>query len=159
MRPADVGVDAARMLAVPGQGQVRAAFPKALYLQVPGGLLALTTTEAPPGPLHVRVAALPTARPGCPVLVDATALRVGGHHYGLDAPVWSPRLPPSSSLLQAAGAAARSPHDGRARLRYSPDDRRRSRALDAARSRYGSILLRALRAALVESGHRDVPFR
>lgn len=107
MRPADVGVDAARMLAVPGQGQVRAAFPKALYLQVPGGLLALTTTEAPPGPLHVRVAALPTARPGCPVLVDATALRVGGHHYGLDAPVWSPRLPPSSSLRQAAGAAAR----------------------------------------------------
>ena len=38
-------------------------------------------------------------------------------------------------------------------------DRRRGRALGAPRSRYGSILLRALRAALVESGHRDVPFR
>src|SRR6185312_14161704 len=37
-------------------------------------------------------------------------------------------------------------------------DRRSGRALDAARGRYGSILLRALRAALVESGHPDVPF-
>ena len=107
MRPVDVGVDAARMLRVPGPGRVRAVFSKALYLRVPGGLLALATSEVPRGPLHMRVAALPPVRPGGPVLVDATALRVGGHHYRLDAPVWSPRLPPPSSLHQAADAAAR----------------------------------------------------
>ena len=44
--------------------------------------------------------------PGCPVLVDATSLRIGGHDYRLDAPVWSPRLPPASSLDHAAEAAA-----------------------------------------------------
>lgn len=49
MRPVDVGVDAARMLRVPGPGVVRAVFPKALYLRVPGGLLALATTEVPRG--------------------------------------------------------------------------------------------------------------
>jgi len=96
MRPVDVGVDAARMLRVPGPGVVRAVFSKALYLRVPGGLLALATTEVPRGPLHLRVDALPAARPGGPVLVDATALRVGGRDYRLDAPVWSPRLPPPS---------------------------------------------------------------
>jgi hypothetical protein len=60
VRPVDIGSDAARLLRVPGPGRVLAVFARALYLQVPGGLIAVTTTDAPRGPLHIRIGALPT---------------------------------------------------------------------------------------------------
>jgi hypothetical protein len=82
-------------------------FARALYLDLPGGLVALTTTGAPRGPLHVRVPALPVVRPGRPVLVDATVLRLGNRDYELDAPRWSPELPAASLLALARGAARR----------------------------------------------------
>lgn len=101
MRPVDIGIDAARALHVLGPGRVRAIFSRALYLQVPGGLVVLATTQAPRGPLHLRVASLPAVTLGCPVLVDSESLRIGDHAYLLDSPVWSPRLPPASSLRRA----------------------------------------------------------
>ena len=95
------------MLRTLGAGRVRAVFARALYLVVPGGLVVLATTEAPRGPLHLRVASLPDVRPGCPVWVDEDVLRIGDHGYRLDAPIWSPHLPPAASLTCAHARARR----------------------------------------------------
>ena len=74
MRPVDIGVDAARILTRPGSGRVRAVFSRALYLDVPGGLMALCSTQVPRGPLHLRMtAARPAVLTGCPVLVGVGA--------------------------------------------------------------------------------------
>jgi hypothetical protein len=98
MRPVDIGVDAARILTRPGSGRVRAVFSRALYLDVPGGLIALCSTQVPRGPLHLRMTALPAVLTGCPVLVATGSLRIGDHACPLTAPVWAPRLPPVSTL-------------------------------------------------------------
>jgi hypothetical protein len=105
VRQADIGIDAARVLRVLGSGCVRAVFARALYLQVPGGLVVLVTRDAPRGPLHLRVAGLPAVGPGSVVRVGPGSLRIGDHCYGLDVPTWSPRLPPAASLAQARGTA------------------------------------------------------
>jgi hypothetical protein len=101
MRPVDIGVDAARILTRPGSGRVRAVFSRALYLDVPGGLIALCSTQVPRGPLHLRMTALPAVLTGCPVLVATGSLRIGDHAYPSTAPVWAPRLPPASTLGRA----------------------------------------------------------
>jgi hypothetical protein len=105
VRPVDIGIDAARILGILGPGRVRAVFPRALYLQVPGGLVVLVTTQAPRGPLHLRVDSLPAVAPRCPVRVDLDLLRIGDHRYPLDVPTWSPRLPPAPLLTRAHGQA------------------------------------------------------
>lgn len=105
MRPVDIGEDAVRALRVRGSGRVLASFTRALYLLLPGGLVALTTTAAPRGPLHIRVAALPDVSPGRPALVDATALRIGKSAYELDAPRWSRALPTGAALGVARAVA------------------------------------------------------
>jgi len=105
MRPVDIGVDAARILTRPGSGRVRAVFSRALYLDVPGGLIALCSTQVPRGPLHLRMTALPAVLTGCPVLVATGSLRIGDHAYPSTAPVWAPRLPPASTLGRAHEAA------------------------------------------------------
>jgi hypothetical protein len=96
----DIGVDAARVLQLPGLGQVRAVFSRALYLDVPGGLVVLAPTTVPRGPLHLRVTALPTVTPRCPVAVAAGSLRIGDHACSFELPVWSRPLPPPSSLAR-----------------------------------------------------------
>lgn len=101
MRPVDIGFDAARILTRLGPGRVRAVFSRALYLQVPGGLVALCSTQVPRGPLHLRMTALPAVLANCPVLVAARCLRIGDHAYPLTPPVWSPRLPKASTLRRA----------------------------------------------------------
>ena len=118
MRPVDIGVDAAWMPTRPGPGRVRAVFSRALYLDVPGGLIALCSTQVPRGPLHLRMTALPAVLTGCPVLVATGSLRIGDHAYPSTAPVWSPRLPPASSLGRAHEAA-------RTGCRSQPDARPR----------------------------------
>jgi hypothetical protein len=107
VRPVDIGVDAARTLRIAGPGRVRAVFDRALYLEVPGGLVALVTTHAPRGPLHLRVTDLPTVVPGCPVRVDADSLQIDAHRYGLDGATWTPRLPSATELERAYGPARR----------------------------------------------------
>jgi len=103
MRAIDIGLDAARALGHPGPGRVLAAFPRALYLSVPGGLVVLCSSQVPRGPLHLRMAALPAARAGVEVLVTAGHLKVGDEVCPVPAsvPVWSPRLPPASRLSHA----------------------------------------------------------
>jgi hypothetical protein len=98
MTSIDIGVDAARVLARPGPGRVRAVFSQALYLDVPGGLLALCSNRVPRGPLHLRLRALPEVPAGCPVLVSRGFIEIGGHVYSSTGPVWPPRLPPASML-------------------------------------------------------------
>jgi hypothetical protein len=107
VRLVDIGVDAARILQTPGRGRVCAVFRRALYLRTPGGLVVLVSTQAPRGPLHLRVAELPAVEPGCPVQVDADSLRVGEHTYPLAAPLWSGSLPPASAFLAARRQAER----------------------------------------------------
>ena len=101
MRPIDVGLDAARVLGRPGPGRVLAVFSRALYLCVPGGLVALCSRQVPRGPLHLRMAALPAARVGAQVLVSSGHLELGGEVCPLTAPIWSPRLPTASRLSRA----------------------------------------------------------
>jgi len=101
MRPIDIGLDAARALRSPGPGRVLAVFSRALYLCVPGGLVALCSSQSPRGPLHLRMGALPAVRPGAQVLVTPGSLEIGEEICLLTAPVWSPRLPPASGLIRA----------------------------------------------------------
>jgi hypothetical protein len=106
MRTVDIGIDAARILTRLGPGRVRAVFSRALYLQVPGGLVAMCSTAVPRGPLHMRMTDLPTVLTGCPVLVATRMLWIGDHAYKLKAPQWSPRLPPGSMLRSARQEAS-----------------------------------------------------
>lgn len=105
MRSVDVGVDAARILESPGSGEVRAVFSRALYLHLPGGLVVLTSTRVPRGPLHLRVAGVPEVPPRCPVSAAAGWLRIGDHVCSLELPVWSRRLPSASSLARTRHTA------------------------------------------------------
>ena len=55
-----LGLGAREVLSGGEAGTVMAVFRKAAYVRMPGGLVALTTCEAPPGPIHAR-GALPRA--------------------------------------------------------------------------------------------------
>jgi hypothetical protein len=105
MRAVDIGDDAARILESPGPGRVRAVFPRALYLHVPGGLVVVASASAPRGPLHLRVSALPAVAPRCPVAVVPGSLRIGDHACSFELPVWSRRLPSAWSLARARHVA------------------------------------------------------
>jgi hypothetical protein len=107
VRLIDIGIDAARMLRVAGVGRVRAVFGRALYLDVPGGLVTLVVAPAPRGPLHLRVPALPATAPDRPVLVGSATLTIADSTYPLDAPLWVPRLPPAAMLAPLRPALAR----------------------------------------------------
>lgn len=105
MKPLDVGIDAAAIMRVSGSGRVRAVFDRALYLDVRGRLLVLTTPALPRGPLHIRVPRLPSVSPGDAVSVDDETLRVADDAFTFDAPVWSPELPQPAPLAAARNLA------------------------------------------------------
>ena len=50
----ELGLGAEEVFAAGATGTVVALFSKAAYLRLPSGLVALTTREAPPGPIHAR---------------------------------------------------------------------------------------------------------
>ena len=50
----ELGLGAQEVLAAGATGTVVAVFSKAAYLRLPTGLVALTTREVPPGPIHAR---------------------------------------------------------------------------------------------------------
>jgi uncharacterized protein DUF2877 len=50
----ELGLGAQEVFAAGGTGRVVAVFSKAAYLRLPTGLVALTSREAPPGPIHAR---------------------------------------------------------------------------------------------------------
>lgn len=101
----DVGIDASEIMRVWGCGRVRAVFDPAIYLDLPGGLVVLTTSAAPRGPLHVRVRGLPAVSRGDVVRVDVDGLRISDQLFPLDAPVWAPQLPTQVSLAAARDVA------------------------------------------------------
>ncbi|MEK6439354.1 oxamate carbamoyltransferase subunit AllH family protein [Pseudonocardia sp. T1-2H] len=98
MRTVDVGLGARQVLAAPGVGRVVGVHRKALYLEFPAGLCAVTSCAAPPGPLHLRCTVLPPARCGHPVRADGRVLRGETWALGLTAPGWTGRLPPPAAL-------------------------------------------------------------
>lgn len=93
IRVLDVGLGAQRTLGRPAEGRVLAVYRRAVYLQMPAGLCALTTASAPRGPLHLRCATLPRCRPGGRARTDGRTLTGDGWAMSLDAPAWTGRLP------------------------------------------------------------------
>lgn len=98
----DVGLGALGALGVPGEGRVLAVYRRAVYLRGPGGLAAVTTMAAPPGPLHLRRTVLPPCRVGERVRMDGTTVRGPRWELSLDPPVWVGPLPPPGLLPDTA---------------------------------------------------------
>lgn len=94
----DLGEGAHAVLARPCRGTVVAVYRRAAYLRLDGDIVALVDASVPPGPLHVRCAALPPLHEGQPVAGDGT--RLAGGHWALrvDGPVWRGALPDPGAL-------------------------------------------------------------
>jgi hypothetical protein len=100
-----VGGHAGAALACGGAGVVLASFGKAAWLRLPGGLVALTAPEVPPGPLHVTLdGTLGPARGARVVragdrleLAGAAAVELGG------ARPWVGTLPDPRAVRRSAG--------------------------------------------------------
>lgn len=103
----DVGLGARSALGVAGTGRVLAVYRRAVYLTGPGGLAAVTTMSAPPGPLHLRCAALPPCRVGERIRTDGASVRGPRWELPLDVPTWVGALPPSCLLPKTAVTADR----------------------------------------------------
>jgi hypothetical protein len=105
MRVLRVGETAAALLAAaPQSGRVAAAFLRAAYLSLPGGLFALVGPEAEPGPLHVHVTRLPAVAVGDPVRTAGGVLCLAGLPIPGRPGVWrAPPLPDPGRI----GAIAR----------------------------------------------------
>jgi hypothetical protein len=97
-----IGVGALDVVQGGRSGQVVAAFRQAVYVRFAGGIVALTTTAVPPGPIYLR-GAFPPGRlqKGERVVVGASALRL---------PVWRGSLPTgacdTSALRSVAAGSA-----------------------------------------------------
>jgi len=109
MTTVDVGRGARMVTGRPAAGRVVAVYRAAAYLRFPAGLLALTTGSAPPGPLHLRVAVLPTLGPRDAVRTDAATLRGAGWSISLAAPTWAGALPAPERLAAVRSGAAPGP--------------------------------------------------
>ena len=99
----ELGLGAAAVVAAGGRGTVAATFAKAAYLRLPAGLVAVTTTEVPSGPLHAR-GRHPIHRlsAGDQVAVDGSTVHAGPVALDLTgATVWKGTLPGRAEL--AAG--------------------------------------------------------
>jgi Protein of unknown function (DUF2877) len=97
-----VGGHAAAVLAS-GDGEVMAAYRKAAWVRLPGGLVALTAPAVPPGPLHVTLDGPPPAAPGAPVRRVGSRLRVGGSAVELrGAQRWTGPLPDPGEVRRGA---------------------------------------------------------
>lgn len=98
----ELGLGAAEVLRAGGRGTVAAVFSKAAYLRLPGGLVALTTYEAPSGPVHAR------GRFDLARLAAGDVMTVDGSVAGVDldgAQVWEGTLPAPADLEAGAGVA------------------------------------------------------
>jgi hypothetical protein len=102
----ELGLGARAALAVDGRGRVVAVYRRAAYLQVPGGLVALTTADVWRGPLHVRSPVAPDRlAPGDVVdVVGGCHVRVGraGVVDLAGASVWRGALPDLAGLDPSA---------------------------------------------------------
>lgn len=104
MRALLAGTAAATTLAAGGDGVAVAWFPKATYLRMPGGLVALVAPTVLPGPLHVVLDAPLTAAPGARVVRSGTGLLVGQAFVELrGALAWHGLLPSPEEVRRSAG--------------------------------------------------------
>jgi hypothetical protein len=97
-----IGVGALEVLQGGRSGQVVAAFRQAAYVRFPAGIIALTTTAVPSGPIYLRGAVrLCRLQKGERVVVGSEALRL---------PVWRGALPTgpcdTSALRSVAAGSA-----------------------------------------------------
>jgi uncharacterized protein DUF2877 len=99
-----IGLGVEEVLRTPGRGRVAAVYPRAAYIQLPGGLFALTAPEVPLGPLHARVPLPPEAEQGSPVVTNGGSLEIGGRAIALGG-VWRGALPDPGELAAAAPLA------------------------------------------------------
>lgn len=100
----ELGLGAEAVLAAGGRGTVAATFTRAAYLRLPGGLLALTTTGVPAGPIHAR-GPIPIHRlsAGDRVVVEDREVQAGPVCVDFGgATIWAGALPGRPQL--AAGA-------------------------------------------------------
>ncbi len=98
----------ARLAVTAGQfGRVVAVFPRAIYVRFAGavGVVALTSIDAPSGPLHMRVTELPKACVGDTVVWHGDSLLVGVHRLGIPAQEWAPT--PVDQLIERRATAVR----------------------------------------------------
>jgi len=98
MTTVDVGMGVRELTAEPGTGTVVAVYDTAAYVRGAGGLFALTSTAAPPGPIHLRCRTLPEATTSETVWLDEDAVAGAGWSAGLRAPTWRPTLPDPSAF-------------------------------------------------------------
>jgi Protein of unknown function (DUF2877) len=102
----EVGVGAAEVLAVPGEGMVLSRHRTGVWLRLPGGICGLASPDVAPGPLWGR-GRFPWEQlsPGRGVIVSGGSLLVGGATVAVSGPdvvVWRGALP-DHHLIAAAG--------------------------------------------------------
>lgn len=102
-----IGSAAHRAVGAGAPGRVIAVFSRAIYVRFANavGIVAITSLDAPSGPLHIRIPALPEAAVGDLVTVHEDVLRVGVHRVGIPADEWRP--PPIDRLRERRATAAR----------------------------------------------------
>jgi hypothetical protein len=82
-----------------------ASFRRAAYVELAGSVLAVTAADVPPGPLHLRLSALPRLQVGDPMLATAAHLTIGAHTIARAGLVgWRPPVVPGPALAARAGA-------------------------------------------------------
>lgn len=89
------GLGALEAVSAPGEGRVRAWFPKGCYLQLPSGIVALVPPHVHLGPIHMALdEPLPPIAAGVRVVVSNGELVVGSHGVRFaGAPAWRGQLP------------------------------------------------------------------
>lgn len=110
MKPAlELGLGAQEILSVPGTGRVVGVYSKAVYLRLPGGLVALTTFDVPSGPVHARTSVpIERLRLGDQVVLTELFLQAGPALVNLENPrVWKGATPASDELVETLPLALR----------------------------------------------------
>jgi Protein of unknown function (DUF2877) len=146
VRAVRVGTGALAALHEGGEGDVVAWFPKACYVSLPTGLVALVAPDVEAGPVHAELdAALPRVRRGARAGVVDRGLEVDGWRIGLTGGVeWRGPLPPphdvraSAATILAGASSASASSSLLAEPFGAPAERARRRLLagsldDAAR--------------------------
>ena len=96
----------------PGRGRVVASFRRAAYVELAGSVLAVTAADVPPGPLHLRLSALPRLQVGDPMVATAARLTIGAHTVARAELVgWRPPVVPGPALAARSGAGMNLLHE------------------------------------------------
>jgi hypothetical protein len=92
-----IGLGVEELLREPGRGRIAAVYARAAYVELAGGVFALTAPDVPLGPLHARVAFPLGLEKGRPVVAKGGRLHAGGRAMSSTG-VWRGPLPDSEAL-------------------------------------------------------------